>query len=226
MPGRPALSILAGSDLHYSQAGWAWFLAMAQARQPDCIAFLGDFVNRQPIEFIKQALKDLHGLARYVLVIPGNWDPRAALVEFDLHAHDGLRNLHKASAYLDGYIVAGLGGSTTTPVGDTPLEGPEDGFATPLASLLPAEVWLLHNPLRGFRDRTGHGSHVGSTALRELWEAQDVKPRLVLSGHIHEAHGIDEQAGTIFVNPGSLKELRAAWIELTDSSAQGTLLEG
>jgi uncharacterized protein len=220
------LSLLVGSDLHNSQAGWAWFLKLAQARQPDCLVFLGDFVNRQPLDFVKQALKDLHGLARHILVIPGNWDPREALVEFDLQAHDGLRNLHKASVYASGYIFAGLGGSTTTPVGNTPLEGPEAGFATPLAALLPADVWLLHNPLRGLRDQVAGGGHVGSTELRMLWEEQDAKPKLVLSGHIHEAVGIEEEAGTIFINPGSLKEFRAAWIELNEDEVQADFLEG
>ena len=219
------LSILVGSDLHNSQAGWDWFVSLAQERPPGCIVFLGDFVNRSPIAFIRQAIKDLHGLAPHIFIIPGNWDPREALVEFDLLAGDGLRNLHKASAYAGGCTFAGLGGSTSTPVGNTPMESPEDGFATPLASCLPAEVWVLHNPVRGFRDKTAGGAHVGSIALRELWDAQDTKPQLVLSGHIHEAYGVQELGGTIFVNPGSLKEMRAVWVELDSSQVSGSIIE-
>ncbi len=223
--GANSLSLLVGSDLHNSQPGWDWFLGLAQERQPDCIVFLGDLVNRGPLDFVRQALKDLHGLAPHILVIPGNWDPRAALVEFDLLAHDGLRNLHKTSAYVSGWVFAGLGGSTPTPVGTTPLEAPEDGFAAPLASCLPAEVWLVHNPLLGFRDQVAGGAHVGSAALRGLWEEQVSKPRLVLSAHIHEAFGMEESGGTIFVNPGSLKEMRAAWVELSSTDVAGQIIE-
>jgi uncharacterized protein len=219
------LTILAGADLHHSQAGWDWFINLAQQRQPGCVVFLGDFVNRGPLNFIRQALKDLHGLAPHAAVIPGNWDPRAALVEFDLHAHDGLRNLHKAGAYISGYVFAGLGGSTTTPVRDTPLEAPELGFATPLAAQLPADVWLLHNPILGFRDRIPSGNHVGSSELRELWDAQEPKPLLVLSGHIHEAHGLEQSDGTIFLNPGSLQEFRAGWVDLAGATATGRIIE-
>lgn len=226
MDSTRSLSLLAGSDLHNNGEGWDWFLAVARQRRPDCIAFLGDFVTREPLEFVIDCARDLIGLADSCLVIPGNWDPRQALVELDRLAGDGLKNLHKDSAYIGGFTFAGLGGSTTTPVGNTPFESTPDNFGAPLLPLLPADVWVLHNPVQGFRDKVASGANVGSGHLRELWEEQVQKPLLALSGHIHEAGGFEEHGGTVFVNPGTLQEKSAAWIELAGNSVRGEMLEG
>jgi uncharacterized protein len=218
MSSERRLTILAGSDLHNSRPGFEWFCQLAEIRQPELIAFLGDIVSRQPLAFVKEVLVTLRSLAPHCFVIPGNWDPREMLVETDIAAIDGLRNLHKAQALLAGYTFAGLGGSTTTPIGGTPLEAPEAGFAAPLAAFLPAEIWLLHNPVYGYRDLVAPGQHTGSPALTALWQTQDPAPLLVFSGHIHEAAGYEEAHGTVFVNPGSMASRSAAWIELEDNS--------
>jgi len=220
----PRLKILVGADLHNSRSGLDWFCKLAAAHKPELITFLGDIINEQPLTFFKEVLGVLRDLAPAVFVIPGNWDPREALVEMDIAAFDGLKHLHKASAELAGYRFAGLGGSTPTPLGTTPLEGPEQGFASPLAPLLPADVWLLHNPVAGYRDLAGGTRNVGSPSLYELWRAQDPRPVLVLSGHIHEAAGFERAAPTTFVNPGSLKQRSAAMVTLTGTDTQVEML--
>jgi Icc-related predicted phosphoesterase len=218
------LTLLAGADAHGNQAGLDWFYSVAGERQPDLVCFLGDFVNRGPMEFIKDALFDLRRLAPHSFVIPGNWDPREMLIELDHLSTDGMRNLHKHAAYCLGYRFAGLGGSIPTPHGGSPFEGGgDDAFADPLRMHLPADVWLLHQPLAGLRDKTAAGPNVGSDSLRELWEEQAQKPLLVLSGHIHEAGGVDVWGGTTFVNPGPLTDQggygpACAWITLEGGS--------
>ncbi|MCH7471968.1 metallophosphoesterase family protein [bacterium] len=226
MVARDSLSLLVGADMHNSTRGAEWFLDQAQARQPDVLVFLGDFITSHPMSLLKETVNALRALAPRSLVIPGNHDPREAPFELDIAAYDGMVHLHKTDAMVRGYRFAGLGGSITTPVGTTPLELPDEGFADALAALLPADVWVLHNPLRGFCDKISGGQHVGSRSLHELWSAQDEKPLLVLSGHIHEAYGQDEAQGTTFVNPGPLLANRAAWITLADRSLAVELLEG
>lgn len=218
MSSERRLTVLAGSDLHNSRPGFEWFCRLAEVRQPDLIAFLGDIVSRQPLAFVKEVLVTFRSLAPHCFVIPGNWDPREMLVETDIAAVDGLRNLHKAQVHLAGYTFAGLGGSNTTPVGNTPMEAPDDRFAAPLAAFLPADIWLLHNPVYGYRDLVGAGQHAGSHSLEVQWLSQVPAPLLVLSGHIHEAAGFEEARGTVFVNPGSVANQSAAWIELSDDA--------
>jgi len=223
---RTALNILAGSDLHESQDGLDWFCAQATALQPDLVVFLGDFVTGGPLEFVREVLRELRDLAPHCYVIPGNWDPRDALPVIDKEAYDGLKHLHKATAALNGYIFAGLGGSIPTPVKTTPLEMPDETLAAPFATLLPADIWLLHQPLYGYCDQLANGTHVGSQELRQLYAAEAEPPLIVLNGHIHEAVGVQRENTTVFVNPGSLKERSAAWIQLTGHNIDVEVLTG
>jgi uncharacterized protein len=218
------LELLVGSDLHNSRPGFEWFCQLAEQHRPDLLVFLGDFVNRQPLTFVKEVLATLRLLAPACFVVPGNWDPREALIETDAAAFDGLRNLHRSRAHLGGYSFAGLGGSTTTPVGNTPMEYAEAEFAAPLLPLLPAEIWLLHNPLLGHCDLAGGKTHVGSTELAKLYALQEPPPLLVLSGHIHEAAGFEQQGETTFANPGSLAVRSAAGVTLTGRSVSVEML--
>ena len=226
------LRILAAGDLHGSQRGADWLYRQAAALQPDLVLFLGDFVTGGPLAFCVEVLRELRMLEAPCFVIPGNWDPREVTVHMDEQAYDGLRNLHKASAYVGGYHFAGLGGSIPTPGGKSPLESPDDGFAEPLAARLPADVWVLHNPLRDYRDSATAGGNVGSTSLRALYDEQAVDgtaPLLVVSGHIHEARGIERGGpddATLFVNPGPLSQLNAALITIAGRRAEAELVDG
>jgi len=219
--------MLVCTDLHNSQEGLGWFAQVAVERSPDLVICLGDFVTGQPMGFIREALGTLRELAPASMVIPGNWDPRESLVEMDIAARDGLINLHKRTAYHGGYSFAGLGGSATTPIGTTPFETPDEQFAAPMGGLVPADVWVLHNPMYGFRDVPGDGAdNCGSEELFALWKRQEPKPLVVLSGHIHEAGGEERAWGTLFVNPGPLKDMCAALIRLNGDEAECELLDG
>ncbi len=62
-------------------------------------------------------------------------------------------------------------------------------------------VLLSHSPPHGTSlDRTRHGDHVGSTAVREFIDRR--QPALVVCGHIHEARGIERLGDTQIVNCG------------------------
>ncbi len=49
------------------------------------------------------------------------------------------------------------------------------------------DVLVLHGPPQGHGDRTVRGNHTGSPSLTRRIE--EVRPRLVVCGHIHEARG-------------------------------------
>ena len=218
--------MLVCTDLHNSPEGINWFAQLAAERQPGLVICLGDIVTVEPMGFIRETLGTLRSLAPASMVIPGNWDPRESLVEMDIAARDGMVNLHKRTAYHGGYSFAGLGGSATTPIGTTPFETPDEQFAAPMAGLIPADIWVLHNPVYGFRDQPGDGASCGSEELFVVWKKQQPKPLVVLSGHIHEARGTEEAWGTLFVNPGPLKDRCAALIALDGDEVACELLDG
>lgn len=223
---RQQLTILVGADLHDSRQGLDWFTAQATALQPKLLVFLGDFTTNGPISFVSEVLRELRMLAPSTFVIPGNWDPRDALSRLDTEAFDGLKHLHKHTTMLGGYMFVGLGGSETTLVGTTPMEMPDKLLAAPLPTLLPADVWLLHNPVFGFNDQLGSGENVGSKELLAIYRQQVEPPILIMSGHIHDAYGVAHHNHTTFINPGSLQEMRAAWVVLDDGKVEVELLRG
>ena len=67
---------------------------------------------------------------------------------------------------------------------------------------------------------------MGSDELKRVYREQDEPPLLVLSGHIHEARGVENHGPTVFANPGALKEKHAAWLTLAGAHVEVELLEG
>jgi len=60
------------------------------------------------------------------------------------------------------------------------------------------DVLVTHGPPMGVLDKTSRGEPVGCEALRD--RIAQVRPRLHVFGHIHEAYGAVERAGTLYVN--------------------------
>lgn len=74
-------------------------------------------------------------------------------------------------------------------------------------------VLLSHSPPYDTSlDRTRHGDHVGSTAVRQFIDRR--QPALVVCGHIHEARGIDRLGETQIVNCGAAYRGNYALAEL------------
>ncbi|BDE05241.1 hypothetical protein WPS_05170 [Vulcanimicrobium alpinum] len=69
------------------------------------------------------------------------------------------------------------------------------------------DVLITHGPPRGILDATARGDAAGCDDL--LARVHEVRPRVHCFGHIHEAAGIEERSGTIFVN-ASICTLRYA----------------
>jgi Icc-related predicted phosphoesterase len=66
------------------------------------------------------------------------------------------------------------------------------------------DVLITHGPPAGILDRNAEGEHTGCEDLRLIVER--IRPRLHIFGHIHEAYGVEEHDGTIFVNACQLDE--------------------
>ena len=67
-------------------------------------------------------------------------------------------------------------------------------------ALIPSglDVLITHGPPHGVLDWTNRDEHAGSATL--LDRVREAKPRLHVFGHIHEAAGRADAAGTAFVN--------------------------
>jgi len=67
------------------------------------------------------------------------------------------------------------------------------------------DVIITHGPPKGYGDFTiNDRSHVGCEHLR--YRIQEIKPKLHVSGHIHEGAGVIEEGGTTYINASILDE--------------------
>lgn len=203
------------SDIHGRDKVADWAKRLAAEHDADAYIILGDITHFGPGSWAGEFLGRLD---RRVYAIPGNCDP-PELVCREIEAHATL--LHKRKVTIGGEIFVGLGGSNPT-IFDTPFELEEDDIEAALRPLMEeGAVMIVHAPARGINDRTGSGLNVGSEAILRL--VREFRPKAVLSGHIHEARGIVERDGTLFLNPGAAKDGNAALFEVGDKVA-ATLL--
>ncbi len=153
-----------------------------------------------------------------VFFVPGNMDnPRLG----EWIGEGNVRLLHGRQEIFQDIILVGLGGS---PHGSftTPFEYGEDAATHLLGNTLQNSagmrvILLSHCPPKNTKiDQVSSGEHAGSTAVREFVER--IQPFLVVSGHIHEAQGVDKIGRTILVNTGPAHRGNYAKIELTDTA--------
>lgn len=209
------MRILQMTDVHGSEDALERSRWALEEYGPDLFLVTGDITNFGPLAYARRFLEDRPVPTR---ALPGNCDPRdivPLLEELEV-------SLHGRRTEIRGVTLVGLGGSNGTPFG-TPFELSETEIRSSLEPLLEEGVVLAtHAPARGHLDVPPGGGHVGSTALRELVDRY--RPRLHLSGHIHEARGVEEADGTTFVNPGPALRGHAAVVDMEDGAVSVTLL--
>lgn len=66
------------------------------------------------------------------------------------------------------------------------------------------DILVTHGPPAGILDRNSAGEQTGCADLRRVVDR--IKPRLHVFGHIHEAYGVEERGGTVFVNACQLDD--------------------
>ena len=66
------------------------------------------------------------------------------------------------------------------------------------------DVLITHGPAHTILDKTTKGACAGCEDL--LQKVQEIKPKVYICGHIHEAYGKTEKYGTVFINASILNE--------------------
>lgn len=209
-----ALKVMGLSDFHGNQSAASAAAERILAEGPSMILVAGD-ISDGAFASAAKLLAILGNLEVPTLFVPGNWDsPR-------LYGWSGrfVKNLHGACESVEGYVIAGVGGSVQTPF-KTPFELDEQDVSQILIQAVSGCVsgrliLLSHCPPRGTKlDKTKSGIHAGSWSVRQFIESR--RPVLVVSGHVHEAQGIDNLGSTVIVNPGPAYDGNYAKIELHD----------
>jgi hypothetical protein len=213
------MRILALADIHGSRRAMDAAGAFVQDHRPDLIAIAGDITNWGQTGFAREFLESL---PVPTLTVPGNMD--TGELGAVLSSGKG-RNIHLRRELVGGIPFVGLGGWINPPsLGES--WGLSAEKAEEVLSGLMSEgcVLLTHVPPLGHLDAVpvpeafvseAAGEHIGHPMVLRLVER--FRPRLVISGHVHECRGIERTRTTAFVNPGPAKRGFGAVIELGET---------
>lgn len=213
----PSMKLMVITDLHQNQSVLDWINGQIDSEKPDAVLFLGDITDFGTGEDAAEIISSINA---DVYAIPGNCDP----LDLPQKVSGVATDMHGKATNLNGYRLVGLGGSNIT-IFKTPFELEEDTIYDSLKAVASEGMILMtHAPSYGILDQIPSGLSVGSPAVKRI--VDEFHPILAVSGHIHEAVGVVEENGTVFVNPGPARENRCAFVSIDDGKVADVRLEG
>jgi hypothetical protein len=210
------MRFLVVTDLHQKKPNVGWINEEIEKHGAEFVLFLGDVTDFGSKETARSIVSAIDSK---VYVIPGNCDP----LDLPEAVADVAVDMHGRSAEVGGYRIVGLGGSNIT-IFHTPFELDEDALYDGLKkNACEGMILMTHAPSYGILDQIPSGLSVGSPAIKKI--VDEYRPILALSGHIHEAIGVVEQDGTVFMNPGPAKDGRFGVVEIADGKVKAELFK-
>ncbi len=191
------MKLLLFSDLHADADAARRLVDLAAG--VDLILGAGDFANQH--RQIHVGLDVLRTLTQPALLVAGNNETTDELTAA-VRGWPSARVLHGSGVELLGVPFFGLGGGIpVTPFGSWSYDFTEAEATALLADAPPGCVLISHSPPRGAVDLDSRGRSLGSTALAAA--IAQLRPRLVVCGHIHGSAGQRAELGsTPVINAG------------------------
>lgn len=197
--------LLVCSDLHGSDDALALLRRAEKEITPDAVIVCGDVTTYGSTDYMRRLLDNFDS---DIIAVPGNCDTDEMLKMLE-QAGTSVHNRRTRKLGLD---VFGFGGGLPSS-SHMPFEVEEQDMVEGLRAVaVRGGVMVTHTPPRGMNDVDRSGRHIGSNGIMGVVE--ECRPRLVLSGHVHEARGECSKDGTVFVNPGPARGGHYARVEL------------
>lgn len=191
------VDLLVCSDLHGSEEAMELLRNALEDDPFDAVVICGDFTTDGSTKYVRDVLESV---SIPLLAVPGNCDSMAVA---SLLEEQG-KSVHSRRVALGGVKFFGFGGAPPSPH-RMPFEVEESIMADRLRSAAVRKgIMVTHTPAYGMNDLSSCGHHTGSKAILDV--AREFRPRLALSGHMHESRGSEVSKGTMFVNPGAAKD--------------------
>lgn len=213
------MKILVIADIHSDLEKLDVILDDAAKELPDVVICPGDVTDMySPSTVFSQAdvgemaVQKLLAFNKNLLCVPGNQDPHDLLAVLDEYGV----SLHGKTKKRCNTLFAGLGGAQT-PFNTLFEPTPEETKAALNALRRKLEgkkfIMVVHQPPKDTKvDIAGNGKHVGSEEVRRF--AEQAKPTLMISAHIHESAAIDKLGETTLFYPGPVFDGKYGIVEL------------
>lgn len=210
------MKFLVVTDLHQKGSMVPRINAAYRENGCDALLFLGDATDLGTADDAVGMLSMLEG---DVYALPGNCDP----LDTPARISSVVNDVHGKRFRIGDVEFAALGGSNTT-IFNTPFEYREEEIMDLLEPIsFDGMVLMTHAPSYGVLDEIPSGMSVGSKSIMRIVKKH--RPRVAVSGHIHEAVGIIEKDGTLFMNPGPAREGRAGLLTVSPEGASAKLIK-
>lgn len=203
-----SLLLYAVADIHGSQYRMNLLLNHIEQYSPDLVVICGDITQFGPAavaeNFVKQIPVDTIG-------VYGNCDPIDTGDAIELA---GGKNIDRRKISYHGLDFVGIGGDGKDLAFDTEILHKKrvDVLVDVLDS---SSIVVSHVPPYRTNDKVFIGHYAGNKVLRELVDLR--KPRLVLSGHIHEDPGFVLLDQSMVVNCSIGKRTEGAMVTVNDT---------
>lgn len=192
------IKILAVADIHGSQYKLNLVIKNIQRYSPDLLVVCGDITQFGPGELAKSFLDQI---PIETIAVTGNIDsPDVAQAIDDSKA----TKIEMKKVIKKGISFVGING-----VDEKQFKVFEEKKLLDENSVL-----VTHVPPKGLQDKVYFGLNGGSKELRQIVEK--FKPKLVLSGHIHEDPGVSKIETTTVVNCSMGKRGEGALIDINE----------
>jgi len=194
------------SDIHGSKKSLNKINAAFHRYDPDFSVICGDITHFGDKE---QAVEILDKIPIEVIGVIGNCDPEIVHQAFD---ETGGEYIELKRVEKDGISFIGLSGSDYSTEKVEAFKERSDGI----------DVFVFHQPPYGVLDEASKNKHMGSDKLPSVIEEN--KPKLVLSGHVHEDRGIIEKEETIYMNPGPASDDNLGLVKIENGEVDVKLI--
>lgn len=182
------IKIYAISDLHGNKRKFEFAAKVLQDEKPDLLIICGDISHSSRAKRLEHMISFLK--FDPILYVLGNMDGQDVTTEVS-----NAKNIHLSFHKINDYKIYGIGGP------DVGLNDLVENSKEKFSDVDPKKLILVsHIPPKNHQDLVYRGENVGNRALCNLIE--EIQPKILLCGHIHEDRGHCKLNNSIIINVG------------------------